>query len=139
MYSQSFGEGRNPPRYLGKVHQSPELLRGEGENGRTFLFTPLQSPEVAEPSLLGTELSVGEECGTVESVKSASDVFSPLSGVVAGKNEAVEEDPALVSRSPEDEGWLFRIDIADVTQLEGLMDHDSYQAFLTASKEEEEE
>ena len=56
----------------------------------------------------GTSLEVGEECGAVESVKAASEIYSPVSGTVTAKNEEVENGPALINDHPLTEGWLFK-------------------------------
>ena len=56
----------------------------------------------------GTSLEVGEECGAVESVKAASEIYSPVSGTVTAKNEEVENGPALINAQPLTEGWLFK-------------------------------
>jgi glycine cleavage system H protein len=51
----------------------------------------------------------GEECGALESVKAASEIYSPVSGTVTAKNEDVESKPGLINKSPEDKGWLFKV------------------------------
>ena len=56
----------------------------------------------------GTSLEVGEECGAVESVKAASEIYSPVSGTVTEKNEEVENGPALINQSPLQDGWMFK-------------------------------
>jgi glycine cleavage system H protein len=78
----------------------------------------------------GSELVKGKEAAVVESVKAASDVYSPASGTVVETNPAIEEDPALVNADPEGEGWFYRLSIADESELEGLMDKAAYAEFL---------
>ncbi len=78
----------------------------------------------------GTMLDKGEEAAVVESVKAASEVFSPVSGEVNEGNSALEDEPALVNSSPEEEGWFFRITMTDTSELEGLMDSKAYKAFV---------
>ena len=75
-------------------------------------------------------LDKGGDAAVVESVKAASDVYSPINGEVTEANGALEDDPALVNTSPEDEGWFFRMTIGDASQLEGLMDEAGYKAFV---------
>jgi glycine cleavage system H protein len=77
----------------------------------------------------GAGLSKGGEAAVVESVKAASDVYSPVSGTVTEGNAALEEDPALVNTAPEGEGWFFKLTIADAGELDGLMDEAAYKAF----------
>ena len=69
------------------------------------------------------------DAAVVESVKAASDVYSPVSGTVTKGNPALEGDPALVNTSPEGEGWFFKLTIADAGELDGLMDQGAYKAF----------
>ena len=77
----------------------------------------------------GTMLEKGKDAAVVESVKAASDVYAPISGEVTEANSALEDDPALVNTSPEEDGWFFRMTVADKSQLEGLMDDKAYKSF----------
>ncbi|QLC21772.1 glycine cleavage system protein GcvH [Parasphingopyxis sp. CP4] len=78
----------------------------------------------------GSMLEQGGEAAVVESVKAASDVYAPVSGEVTEGNDALEDEPALVNTSPEEEGWFFRMTLSDTSQLEGLMDAKAYKAFV---------
>lgn len=78
---------------------------------------------------VGSNVEKGGEAAVVESVKAASDVYAPITGEVMEANSALEEDPALVNTSPEEEGWFFRITVAYKSELEGLMDAKAYKAF----------
>lgn len=78
----------------------------------------------------GTVIEKGKEAAVVESVKAASDVYSPISGRVLEGNEAIEADPALVNSDAEGAGWFFKLEIADDGELEALMDRTAYDAFL---------
>jgi glycine cleavage system H protein len=75
-------------------------------------------------------IEVGEECAVVESVKAASDIFAPISGRVAEINEALEAEPELVNKDPLGEGWFFKLDAVDVTELDALMDVSAYRSYL---------
>lgn len=77
----------------------------------------------------GTALAKGGEAAVVESVKAASDVYSPVSGTVIEGNPSLEDDPALVNTAPEGDGWFFKLTISDVGELDGLMDEAAYKAF----------
>jgi glycine cleavage system H protein len=79
---------------------------------------------------IGREVSQGGNLAVVESVKAASDVYAPLSGEVVETNSAIEDDPGLVNRSAEDEGWFCKIRISDQGQLTKLMDAEAYKAYL---------
>ncbi|MCT4656874.1 MAG: glycine cleavage system protein GcvH [Cohaesibacter sp.] len=76
------------------------------------------------------ELEKGGDAAVVESVKAASEVYAPLDGEVVEVNEALEEDPALVNSEAEGKAWFMKIKIADSSQLEDMMNEESYKAFV---------
>ncbi len=78
---------------------------------------------------VGTMVEKGKDAAVVESVKAASDVYAPLSGEVVEVNEGLEEDPALVNSSPEEDGWFFKMTVSDKSEMEGLMDAKAYKSF----------
>ena len=78
----------------------------------------------------GRSLSKGDEAAVVESVKAASDVYSPVSGAVLEGNPALTDEPALVNSDPEGEGWFFKITLSDASELDALMDETAYAAFV---------
>jgi glycine cleavage system H protein len=77
----------------------------------------------------GTSVAKGNDAAVVESVKAASDVYSPVTGVVTEGNPALADDPALVNTDPQGEGWFFKLTITQPNELEALMDEAAYQAF----------
>ena len=77
----------------------------------------------------GAQVAKGKDAAVVESVKAASDVYAPITGEVTEANDALDEDPALVNSSPEEDGWFFKLTIADKGELDGLMDADAYKSF----------
>jgi len=89
--------------------------------------------ELPEPS---NSVTAGNDCGTLESVKAASEVYSPCSGKVIEKNEKVEELPAVINSSAEDEGWLFKIELSDPEELKSLMDREKYDHYLKSQEED---
>ena len=84
----------------------------------------VQLPEV------GTTLDKGQEAADVESVKAASDVYAPLAGEVVAINEAIIDDPSIVNANPESDGWFYKLKLADVTSVDGLMDEAAYKALV---------
>ena len=76
----------------------------------------------------GKQLSKGDEAAVVESVKAASDVYSPVSGNVLEGNAALVDDPSLVNSDAEGEGWFFKITLSDPSEVEQLMDETAYAA-----------
>ena len=81
---------------------------------------------------VGAEINVGEEAGVVESVKAASDIFSPVSGEVLAINEALEESPDLVNSEPYEDGWFYKVKLTDETDLDALLDAEAYTAACEA-------
>lgn len=80
--------------------------------------------EVPEP---GRRVSKGDEAAVVESVKAASDIYAPASGEVTESNPALADDPAIINRDAEGEGWFFRLTLSDPSELDGLMDEAAYR------------
>lgn len=80
------------------------------------------------------EVSSGDAIGAVESVKSASDILTPVSGKVVEANSALEDKPAIINQSPEGDGWIAKIEVADAAELQDLMDSNSYKAFTEESE-----
>jgi glycine cleavage system H protein len=79
---------------------------------------------------VGGQVAVGEESGVVESVKAASDIYTLVSGEVLAINEALEDEPETVNSSPYDEGWFFRVQPSDLSELEAALDADGYKALI---------
>ena len=78
----------------------------------------------------GRTVAKGDEAAVVESVKAASEVYSPVSGEVIEGNAGIGDDPATVSGDPAGNGWFFKIKMSDPSQLDGLMDEDGYNTFV---------
>lgn len=119
------------PRYFTDEHEWIDVTGDSATVGITdyaqgqlgdIVFVELPPP--------GTRVEKGKDAAVVESVKAASDVYAPITGEVSEANGALEDDPALVNTSPEEDGWFFRMTVADTSELEGLMDGAAYQAFV---------
>jgi len=82
---------------------------------------------------VGQALKQHEECGALESVKAASELYSPISGTVVEKNEAVENTPSLVNTSCYQDGWLFKVKITKRDELTSLKDEKTYEQYLQTS------
>jgi len=78
----------------------------------------------------GLGFTKGDEVAVVESVKAASEIYSPVTGEITESNEALEENAALVNTSPEGDGWFFKITITDPSELDALMDENGYKEFI---------
>jgi glycine cleavage system H protein len=79
---------------------------------------------------VGRALTKGGAAAVVESVKAASDVYAPISGEVTEGNPAIADDPAIINREPEGEGWFFKLRLSDPGELEGLMDEAAYREWV---------
>ena len=80
---------------------------------------------------VGEQVAAGSTCGELESTKSVSDIYAPVSGEVVATNSALDATPELVNNDPYEGGWLFEVRIGDAAEVDGLMDADAYQASLT--------
>ncbi len=79
---------------------------------------------------VGSTVSKGDAAAVVESVKAASDVYSPVDGTITEVNEALTSDPAMVNQKAEKEGWLWKMKLSDASQLDGLMSAADYIAMI---------
>ena len=117
--------------YFTKEH---EWIRVEGNSATVGISNHAQEAladivfvEVPEA---GRSLRKGEEAAVVESVKAASDVYAPISGSVIEGNQSIADDPTLVNNDPEGAGWFFKIEVADTSELDGLMDEAAYREWV---------
>ena len=78
----------------------------------------------------GMQVKAGQQCCVIESVKSASDIFSPVSGEIVEVNEALSSDAALVNREPHAGGWIFKVKMADAKELDTLLTFEDYKKTL---------
>nr|XP_023012191.1 glycine cleavage system H protein, mitochondrial [Leptinotarsa decemlineata] len=84
---------------------------------------------------VNTELKQKDECGALESVKAASEIYSPISGKVVEKNVGVEDTPSLINTSCYDKGWLFKVQLDNETELSKLMSEVQYTEFLKTEQD----
>ncbi len=125
------GELRKELKYLAshewaRVEEDGTVTVGITDHAQDSLgdVVYVETPEV------GSTVSVGEEAGVVESVKAASDIYSPISGVVIAVNEALQDAPETVNESPYDDGWFFRVKPTDLAELDEAMDAAAYKEAL---------
>jgi glycine cleavage system H protein len=83
-----------------------------------------------ELPIVGDEISQGDPCAVVESVKAASDIITPVSGKIITVNEDLDGDPAIINSDPYNDGWLFELELSDTEELEGLKDAEAYEESL---------
>ena len=117
--------------YFTKEH---EWIRVDGDTATVGISDHAQEAlgdiVFAEVPEGGRRLTKGQEAALVESVKAASDVYAPLSGEVIEGNQAIADDPALINRDPEGEGWFFKLKLDNSGELDGLMDEAAYREWV---------
>lgn len=114
-----------------KDHEWIRLEGGVGVVGITdYAQNALGDVVFVEVPEAGKSLTAGGEAGVIESVKAASEIYSPVSGEVLEGNAGLDGDPALVNTSPTGDGWIFKVKLADPSEVEKLMTEAEYQAFV---------
>ena len=114
--------------YFTKDH---EWIRVDGDSATVGISDHAQAAlgdiVFVEVPAAGRTLAKGDDAAVVESVKAASDVYAPVGGEVTDGNAALADDPSLVNREPEGDGWFFKLKLADASDLDGLMDEAAYR------------
>lgn len=116
-----------------KYTKSHEWVRQEGDGSVTIGITDhaqelLGDLVFVELPEVGSDLTAGDACCVVESVKAASDVYMPISGEILEVNEALADAPETINDSAFDDGWLFKVQPSAEVELDDLMDADAYEA-----------
>ena len=83
---------------------------------------------------IGKDVSSGNEVSVIESVKAASDIFTPIDGKIIETNNKLNDDASIINKDPENEGWIFKIEISNSKNLDDLMSLDQYNEFLKQNK-----
>ena len=118
-------------KYYSKTHEWA-IIEGEEATVGISAYAARELGDITYVELpkVSSDVIVGDSVGVVESVKAASDVYSPLSGTVNEINKNLEDDPGLVSNSPEEKGWMYRLENIDPDELEDLMSEEDYAKYL---------
>lgn len=123
----------NVPAEL-KYTKGTRMVRVEGEEAVVGITDYAQSQlgdiVFVECETVGDALEAGETFGTVEAVKTVSDLYLPVAGEVLEFNEELEGEPELVNKDPYGKGWIVKIKISDETELDGLLNADAYKAII---------
>lgn len=106
-----------PPALAGTIGISTYASKALGD----VVYVELPTPDL--------EVSKGDSIGAVESVKSASDIMTPVSGKILEANTVLDEKPGTINKGPEAEGWIARIEVSNTKEMEGLMDAKGYGEF----------
>ena len=111
-----------------------EWVRESGETARIGItdYAQEQLGDIVFVTLpeVGAKVTAGDPCGELESVKSVSDVYAPLTGTVTARNEALTTTPELINSDPYGEGWMFELSVDESAPADGILDADGYQASI---------
>ena len=118
-----------------KYTENDEWIRVEGNIGTIGIsdYAQEQLSDIVFLEIIvseGEEVSQGDSCATVESVKAAADVYMPVGGKVVEINEELPDTPEVINSDPYEESWLIKVEIGDPTELDGLLDAAAYQALI---------
>lgn len=117
--------------YYSKTHEWVKIDGDEATVGiSAFATGELGDITYVELPEEDSDVIVGDAIGTVESVRASSEVFSPVSGTIVSVNRALDDDPDLINRSPEDQGWICKLENIDLVELEDLMSEEAYKKYL---------
>jgi glycine cleavage system H protein len=117
--------------FYSKEHQWVRIDGNKARVGITdFAQASLGDVVFVEMPALGTSVAKGEQAAVVESVKAASEVYSPVGGVVISVNEALGPKPELVNSDPEGEGWFFTLEVGSKPDYAGLMTAEAYADYV---------
>lgn len=117
-----------------KFTEDHEWLKVDG-NAATIGITAHAAEQLGDVVFVqlpdvGATLEKGGEAGVVESVKAASDIYSPAAGEVVETNQAIVDDPSIVNSDPENAGWFFKLKLADLSALDSLLDEAAYKELI---------
>ena len=117
-----------------KVHQRTRMIRVEGDIAYVGItdYAQEQLGDIVFVDIptVGETLEANETFGTIEVVKTISDLFLPVAGEVLEQNESLEENPELVNKDPYGEGWLIKMKPADIKDIDDLLDAEAYKAVV---------
>ena len=114
-----------------KFAKSHEWVRVSGDTAKVGITDHAQSELTdvvfVELPEVGRQVKAGEACAVVESVKTASDIYSPVSGVITEVNQATADNPALVNTAPDTDGWFYKIKLSNPAELNALLSPEDYK------------
>lgn len=124
----------NIPSYLKYTESHEWVLVDDESNARIGITDHAQEAlgdlVFVELPVVGDEIAQGDPCAVVESVKAASDIYSPVSGRIIAVNEDLDSDPAIINSDPYGDGWLFEVELIDTEELDGLKEAEAYAETL---------
>lgn len=122
-----------PDRKYTKEHEWVRVSDAEGTVGITdYAQAQLGDVVYVETPEIGKKIEQFETFGVIESVKAASDLYMPVSGVVTAANDALRDHPEMVNQSPHDQGWIIKIKITDPKELDVLLSPADYESYVAS-------
>ena len=122
-----------------RFHKEHDWVKVEGDSGvfgiTDYAQRTLGDIVYVELPAVGTTVTAGEPYAEVESVKAVSDVCAPMSGTVVETNQEAVETPEIINRSPYEDGWLVRVKLSDLVELDELMTIEEYEAMLREAED----
>jgi len=117
-----------------KYTETHEWLKLEGNKARIGITDHAQSELTdivfVEFPEIGKEVKKGEEICVVESVKSVSEIYAPVSGKIINVNKKLEDEPEIINKSPYDDGWLVELEVKDKSEIDNLLDANAYKKLI---------
>jgi len=114
-----------------KYAKTHEWVRVKGDKAvvgiTDFAQHELSDVVYVELPAVGDDVTAGGQCAVIESVKSASDIYSPVSGRITRANEGVNDEPDIVNKDPYGSGWIFEVEMSDADELKNLVDANAYK------------
>lgn len=133
LASSSIKVYRSFTKYYARTHEWIDINGNTGIVGISD-FAQHQMGDVSFADFqLNKSVKASEELGDIESIKSTSPVFAPMSGTIIEVNKAISDDPTIVNKSPEKDGWLCKLQLSDSTDVGKLMDESSYKKYLASN------
>ena len=122
-----------------KYTKTHEWARDEGDGTITVGITDHAQEQLGDLVFVdlpeeGDSVEAGDDCAVVESVKAASDIYSPVSGEIVAVNTALADSPEMVNESAFGDGWLFKVKMSDASELDNLLDADGYAEVAAADE-----
>jgi len=117
-----------------KYTETHEWLKLEGDKAKVGITDHAQSELTdivfVEFPEIGKEVNKGDEICVVESVKSVSEIYAPVSGKIININKKLEDEPEIINKNPYDDGWLVELEIKDKSELDSLLDAEAYKKLI---------
>jgi glycine cleavage system H protein len=118
-----------------KFTEAHDWVRSEGDDVVVIGITDYAQEQLGDIVFIelpgvGTEIRQGGDAAVIESVKAASEVHAPVSGKVTEANDSLADNPVQVNEDPTGEGWFFKLKMSDPSELDDLMDEDTYKTYI---------